>query len=485
MAALETAEARSWRLQQWIWLVAVVCGVLGPLLSYHGSGWIYAFRLLCVFDGLLFVFHVFRFGWPRKHIAIRWLLPLLLFWFVWAVISGAWAIDRSAWMHNVLFLALGLGALGLTALYSDRQFLPRMMTALLAMVVLSYVVAFWENLTGHHLNTSAITFDPNHPARSVHPTVWFHNENDYASFLAILTPWFFVWAQVTHRRWLRWLTPVLAGIGTYFIIATSSRGNILAIGLGVLVFLLLHLRRRAIGKALLSVVVGVAVSQIFVYALPPVQTAIFRYEITHPRPEEPAQIGPGAANFSFSAPQVNGQLETLNSQNVSTRIRLDLIRQGLAIFAQTKGLGVGAGNIDAHYRPIASTTGGITNPHNWWAEVLFNYGILVAGAYVFLYLWTLYQLFLLWRRGTGRTHSLAAALLTGMITFFVASIMPSSFIVFAYQWVVFGLAVGLVNMGKLRDRQARLSAPASYDDATAARAPVLRSARSVVSRRSE
>ncbi|MBE3557525.1 MAG: hypothetical protein IMW91_10805, partial [Firmicutes bacterium] len=278
MAALETAEARSWRLQQWIWLVAVVCGAFGVFLSYHGSSVFYAFRLVFAVEVVLFLVHLVRFGWPKERIAVRWLLPLLLFWFVWAAASVAWSIDRSAWAHNLFLLALGLASLGLTALYSDDRFLPRMMVVLLATVVLSYFIAFWENLTGHHLSISTIVFSLKNPVRSVHPTAWFHNENDYASYLAILTPWFLPLAQATKRRWLRWLSPVLAGIGIYFIIATSARIDIIAVGIGLLVFLLLHLWGHTLGKALVTVVVAIAVSQLFVYALPPLQTAIFRAE---------------------------------------------------------------------------------------------------------------------------------------------------------------------------------------------------------------
>jgi len=89
---------------------------------------------------------------------------------------------------------------------------------------------------------------------------------------------------------------------------------------------------------------------------------------------------------------------------------------------------VGAGNAEYWMGnfPIYETRG-ITNPHNWWDEILVDYGIFIFAGYVLFYVGLVARLYKIHQHlGAGTEKMICEALLVSLVGFFLASISSSS-----------------------------------------------------------
>jgi teichuronic acid biosynthesis protein TuaE len=138
----------------------------------------------------------------------------------------------------------------------------------------------------------------------------------------------------------------------------------------------------------------------------------------------------------------------------SVGIRLNLVRNCLVFLGHSFGFGVGAGNAEYYMQNFSVyDTQGITNPHNWWGEILTDYGLFIFVGYVLIYMSILYNL---WRMRTklsdGQEKMICEALLVGLVIFFFASMSSSSIMAFTPQWLFFAFALGFLNYCRIRQQ---------------------------------
>jgi teichuronic acid biosynthesis protein TuaE len=95
--------------------------------------------------------------------------------------------------------------------------------------------------------------------------------------------------------------------------------------------------------------------------------------------------------------------------------------------------------------------GGRANAHNWWIEILANYGIFIFAGYLIFFFSLLINLWRTWATLQDRTEKmLCEALLLGCITFIFAAISSSSIIALRPQWIFFGFALAFLNYCRLQ-----------------------------------
>jgi len=82
------------------------------------------------------------------------------------------------------------------------------------------------------------------------------NPNDYAAHMVLMLP-FLLWVVLSGKVILRVAALVCMGMGLYLILATSSRGALLALGVDALVFMLLGTGRQRLAVLLLGPTVAV------------------------------------------------------------------------------------------------------------------------------------------------------------------------------------------------------------------------------------
>ena len=103
----------------------------------------------------------------------------------------------------------------------------------------------------------------------------------------------------------------------------------------------------------------------------------------------------------------------------------------------------------AHYN-----TAGILNPHNWWLEILINYGIFVFIGYVIFYMGIIKKLWKIYRKKqTIEEKMICETLLVSLVGFFFASISSSSIMAFKPQWLLFAFALSFLNYFRNREEQ--------------------------------
>lgn len=131
----------------------------------------------------------------------------------------------------------------------------------------------------------------------------------------------------------------------------------------------------------------------------------------------------------------------------SSFIRINLIRNGLHFLYNSFGFGVGAGNIEFHMRNNAIfETFGIVNMHNWWFEILTNYGIIIFILYIIFFIRIFFKIYVIRKIGSNKIFS--EAILLSLVGFVFASVSPSTFIAFKPQWIILGIAIAYINFYK-------------------------------------
>jgi len=349
-------------------------------------------------------------------------IAFLGLWVAYAVTSLGWAAAKGDAIRHLIFLFMGVSLIFFASYYfRSYRDLQRLYWIWLGIFCGMVVLGFWEHLTGQHLPVSGYFGETR--ARFMYcPTGVFYNPNDYATFLALSIPF----ALGVLRYAKRWL-PRLIGLGTalaafYLTVITGSRTNILAVLLELvfIVVLLTDIRQK----------VKVAIAAI-------VYVVIALFLLPSPIQELAAKITRELSSIATKAELSIG----------SVAIRMNLALNGLAFLYSTAGFGVGAGNAEYWMANYARyDTAGILNLHNWWLEILVNYGLFIFVGYVMFYASLVWQLWRIWRTtDRGRNRMIVEALLVALIGFLVASISSSSIMALTPQWLLFAFALAFLN----------------------------------------
>lgn len=133
----------------------------------------------------------------------------------------------------------------------------------------------------------------------------------------------------------------------------------------------------------------------------------------------------------------------------SVSIRQGLIKNGLDALYASGGLGVGGGGNQA----VQESKGGngaegeISAMHNFWIEILVESGVGFFLCFVAWYLTLCFKLFAIYITTTSAFYKYqAGALLVSFAIFSVACISASSVIYHLPMWIMFGMALALINL---------------------------------------
>lgn len=388
-----------------------------------GAFTLYPFRIFLL---LLYVFFVIRLlmqgGVLFPQNGIKQYIGFFAIWVIYATTSLSWAASKYAAFRQLIFLFMGVSLIFFVAYYfRDLYDFNLLYWLWFCAFCIMIILGFWEHLTGNHLPVSGY-YGEIRERLMYRPTGVFRNPNDYATFLSLSIPFALCLPRYNKNRLLR-----LLGIGVvltafYLIIITGSRANILAVLLA-LVFLILFLAKL---KQKVRIVFLVLLTlAIILFAFPSFIQDFFSKIFTE-----------------LGSIFVQAKLEY-----GSVFVRMNIIRNALEFLYSTAGFGVGAGNAEywmANYSRY--DTLGILNPHNWWLEILINYGIFIFIGYIAVYIGIIWTLWGLWHNfGSGKERMIAEALLLAFISFSVASISSSSIMAFHPQWMLFSFALAFLS----------------------------------------
>ncbi|CAH0344867.1 O-antigen ligase family protein [Bacillus sp. CECT 9360] len=404
----------------------VFSSFLGPgILSIKfGPISLFPYRLLLPFAVLAALYYwLFK---KEEHAIIHRqpVTPVILFllaWLSYGLISLLWAESPLDGVKELVFLGLGILLVLLFTTFFNQQkdytmVLYIWITALLFIIALG----FWNHFTKQALPVSRMYDAPLYIRGR--PTAVFKNENDLASFLALSV---FLLLPLLHysKRWITKLFAVFMLLASLYLInATLSRANLLAVIIGAAFWFLFFTSKRE--KRFVLSTVGLAGL---------VGVVLFSDKILF------------LANDMFQL--IVSLFQPSQDPSGSNDIRVNLIKNAMLFLSNTIGLGIGAGNIehfiDSHAK--YSTTGTL-NLHNWWIEILVQYGLIPFAGYVIIYIWMIVTLLrLFFKSSNQRDRALSEALCTALVVFSLASVSPSSIMTLNYSWVLWAFAIGYIN----------------------------------------
>ena len=419
--------------------LVIVFSFSGSLfLSWEiGAFHIFPFRIFLILQWLLFAGYIYfiREGHLQlSHIKVKVYLQYFAIWLGYAFVSIMWAADQIAAIRNVIFLFTGISIIFFLVYYMrDINHLHYLYWIWISIFIVLIPVGLWEITTGNHLVVSNL-IEEDRPWVTFTPTTVFGNQNDYAAFIVLAIPMIITAIRYYSKLYIRVLGVFVLLCGLLLLIMTTSRSCYLALftGLAFWFIFLLNLRKKLKTLALVTTICCLIIFAFSSY----IQDTFLLVQ---------DQIS--------SISNIIDQSDDLGSDVV----RLNLIKNALHFTTQSAGFGVGAGNAE-YYMENHSIfpTGGITNVHNWWAEILTNYGIFIFAGYLIFYgslLWNLWQVYR--RIQTGTEKMICEALLIGLVSFFMASISSSSIIAFPPQWIFFGFALAFLNYTRIKDLERR------------------------------
>ena len=302
----------------------------------------------------------------------------------------------------------------------------------------------------------------------------FTNQNDLATAITLLLPFLGI-ALYGLRGSLRlkglvYLTIVFA---LYCLLVTGSRGNtFFALPLMIIAWFM-TLPFTVPREKLLSwrnwlkgagVVISIAVIVGFMYMV--LFNGATRYKLA-----TSFGIFMDIQGTTWNVDEWNGQLEAgAGTRGMSIVIRWYLLMYGLRFLRESHFMGVGAGNVEAHMEAYRELLDNKVNIHNWWAEVLVNFGVIVFALYVIFYAVLLWRLWKLARLKTSPQVSPlvrwgAHSSMLALIGYLFGGMVPSTAIHFTPMWIVYGIALAVVVVGELQKaRRKGTDGPAMFPD---------------------
>ncbi len=272
-------------------------------------------------------------------------------------------------------------------------------------------------------------------------TSFFHNQNDFATYIALWLPFLLAVAFFARRLWIVSVAVICALLSVVCLLYTGSRTNLLAFALMIPSLLLVIRFTRGTKIKSWQIVLGVII--LFGIALG-------------------TYLGIRGSLPILSLPKIGVQhwrFDTLGGE-IAARTgsggnRLRLIMNGFVALRNSWLLGVGPGNAEYHLQGMPGTEM-VYNLHNWWMEVLVNGGIFIFAGYLFFYAALLYNLFRVAVKAKDEILSYAAAsLFAALVGYVFGALSPSSAIHFTPMWIHFGLGLAVINLHRKRASNAQ------------------------------
>jgi teichuronic acid biosynthesis protein TuaE len=411
---------------KWLWLATLAAAFFGPLLAFSAWPNFFAYKILFTLHLLLFSILI-----AAKKVKVS-LSPgveryyvFFVLWFGWAVLSLLWCDNRMDGLSNIYYLFTGLCLIGFTPVYLNENDLKIPLFILIAVYSVVLAVGLWEVKTGQHLITAGFVFNSKVP-RGI-----FKNPNDLATYLVLYLPLLYVTARYCLRRVitapLAVILVVLMGTGAFLVVNTGSRANMLSLALAAAAAAVIYLAQGRL-KALRNMLVVISML-IAIY----IGTAAVNPKINYWSSRQ-YRI---AKHHLVSLEYVGGE----------SSARMILFKNSLYELNRHSLMGVGAGNAEEHMKKYRSDNFILLALHNWWLEILINYGFFILILYLAFYFKLLSDLFMVAvRAAPGLVKVLAESSFIALVAFPIAAVSSSSLMYARFMWILFGIALCSVHL---------------------------------------
>ena len=273
------------------------------------------------------------------------------------------------------------------------------------------------------------------------PTTIFYGVNDFAAFLAIFFPLFFVNKTNTKKEKIRNIVMMI--IIVFLLVIGDANIALLAVIMSIVFMAVLNgVDRYVIGQLLGVVCMQHWISNLLGTAIIYLKKRLANCENLQHYVENFGRdikgIQMGAVNeFSEMTQVVISQVETAKKGSGSLYTRIMLMQDALDMWLASHLMGVGPKGFSNYLKRYGGRTK-FVNPHNYWFEILAQYGIFVFIAYVGI----LFTIFLKNMKSYLQNKDfILMQIMCIIVSYIIASVAPSNFLGYSYQWVIWGMGL--------------------------------------------
>lgn len=313
------------------------------------------------------------------------------------------------------------------------------------------IVALFEIIVGVHLSSSSL-YNPsysllthqgsidlsNHMA-----TTFFFNPNDCSAFIAIFLPVFFIWNSKAECIF----NSIVIAIGIIILRVNDSWICLIAVLASLSMFTLLY-KGKNCKKALFNkayLIASIIVSYVLGAQITLKLTSIISKYSSHFNSTNilPEAGGGVSDELTSKLPGLNEVIsEQFGGSGTSGSSRIDTYFYSVKnMLNDTFAFGYGPGNFSSYLKSAPNSNTLLPNPHCLWIEILTEYGVFIFLIFLAFLLYLYISLIRLYINNKSDLVLLAIVVDTAYV---FASVAPSSFLGYSYQWIIIGISLLIV-----------------------------------------
>ncbi|QIK51210.1 O-antigen ligase family protein [Jeotgalibaca porci] len=362
-------------------------------------------------------------------------------WVVSSLLSVIWVENIGGWIRANLFITIGILSIIYIQLFiKEKKDLMSVFKIIALGTNIHILLGLTELITGRYQWASQHFMTKYRPGSngffSRIPISIYPNENDYATMLLMGSFFILLLFKLSDKLYKKAFLLLSWLLAIFLMNQTSSRANVLALLMGLGVMFMAYIA-PIISRRFVQVVTGITGGAVIALLI-----------------GMPAMRSKVSALLYLFSPEKE-------FAGTSNEIRINLLRNGLTFVRETFGFGVGAGNVEYWMaNKAAYQTGGMTNMHNWWMEIITAYGLITFILYLFVYFGMILKSYHYYRYSNDYFVRQVSLINLGyLVAFTMSSISSATNIVNEWQWLVFGIMLAFYSYCERISVRNQLSIP--------------------------
>lgn len=277
------------------------------------------------------------------------------------------------------------------------------------------------------------------------PTVFFYNPNNYGFVISLILLGFIskIYFNKSRKNILfDLLIILLAQINLIFTRSRTSWITVIGALVFILVFFITTFEKKLIIKSMVSLflIIGIFSGLSHIPQLGPYYGKM--RELNIPSVEHNKVEGTNESSKVENEDESDSiELGGTGSVNVRATLIVDVVE---GIIKEKNYLGFGLGNTTEYYRKL-NNTGGIVDSHNWWVEILGDFGVVGFALFLAFYAALFIKKVILFKKDIKENKKYYVLGILLIVSTSVLVFGPSSVYAFIPFWLVNSLAISIIS----------------------------------------
>lgn len=349
-----------------------------------------------------------------RNIIIKRIFLFFIFWFLYGVLELVWTVNVMESIRELYYLALYIIIIFIIINKIDSLKKAEIFEKILWMFTnIIILIAIYEFITGHHLEVSRYIIESRFEFTDVsRATSIFYNENDLSFYINLFSPIYIINTfNKENPVKIRIINLIFLLMAGSIIILNDSKFSFIALVLQLLIYIYIK-NKRNFKKNIVYFSIFSLIILIF--------------------------------NMNIIKGFIDGFKQVIYSYG-SGNIRINLILNGLHRSISSFFMGAGP----SAYRnssPYSYTTKGISDAHNWWIELLVNYGIIIVIGFIIILYIAFKKSLKMIKSKNIIIKNISLFVVISIVGFMIGSSGPSSIFSFFPFWLWLGIIISYLNI---------------------------------------